>query len=56
MNNKLDFNELVENYYQPLYRYGMSLARNKEEASDLVQQTFLLWGEKGHQLRDQTQS
>jgi RNA polymerase sigma-70 factor (ECF subfamily) len=32
----------------------MSLARNKEEASDLVQQTFLLWGEKGHQLRDLT--
>lgn len=54
MSHKLDFGELVDNYYQPLYRYAMSLARNTEEASDLVQQTYLLWGEKGHQLRDLT--
>jgi RNA polymerase sigma-70 factor (ECF subfamily) len=52
--SKLDFGELVENYYQALFRYGMSLSRNVEEASDLVQQTFLLWAEKGHQLRDLT--
>ena len=40
--NKLDFQELVSTYYQPLYRFAYSLARNADEASDLTQQTFLI--------------
>jgi RNA polymerase sigma-70 factor (ECF subfamily) len=48
----LDFEELVENYYTPLYRFALSLARHESEAGDLVQQTFFLWASKGHQLRD----
>ena len=34
--NDLDFQDLVSNYYQPLYRFAYSLARNAEEASDLA--------------------
>lgn len=34
--NDLDFQDLVSNYYRPLYRFAYSLARNAEEASDLA--------------------
>ncbi len=47
-----DFQKLVDDYYEPLFRFGMSLAKNQEVASDLTQQTFFLWASKGHQLRD----
>jgi RNA polymerase sigma-70 factor (ECF subfamily) len=48
----LDFEALARQYYQPLYRFALSLARNESDASDLVQQTFLIWARKGHSLRD----
>jgi RNA polymerase sigma-70 factor, ECF subfamily len=48
----LDFDELVELYYAPLYRFAMSLTRTETDAADLVQDTFLAWAAKGHQLRD----
>ncbi|HEY2713547.1 MAG TPA: RNA polymerase sigma factor [Chthoniobacterales bacterium] len=48
----LDFEKLVEDFYLPLYRFAFSLSRQESEASDLTQQTFLLWASKGHQLRD----
>ncbi len=47
-----DFHQLVENHYQELYRFGFSLAKNESDAADLAQQTFLVWAEKGHALRD----
>lgn len=50
--NDLDFETLARQYYQPLYRFGLSLARNESDASDLVQQTFLIWAKKGDSLRD----
>ena len=50
----LKFEDLVSDYYQPLYRFGYSLAKNEHEASDLVQQTFFIYAEKGHSLRDQS--
>jgi RNA polymerase sigma-70 factor, ECF subfamily len=50
----LDFATLARQYYQPLYRFGLSLARNESDASDLVQQTFLIWAKKGSSLRDPT--
>ena len=53
-NDELDFQELVSNFYQPLYRFGYSLARNAEEASDLTQQTFLIWAKKGSTLKDKS--
>ncbi len=48
----LDFEKLVEDYYMPLYRFGLSLSRRGSDAADLTQQTFFLWASKGHQLRD----
>lgn len=48
----LDFRQLVEEYYAPLYRFGYSLAKNEHEASDLTQQTFAIYAEKGSSLRD----
>jgi len=48
------FEEIVAAYYQPLYRFGLSLTQRTAEASDLVQETFFLWASKGHQLRDKT--
>ena len=48
----LDFASLAREYYKPLYRFGLSLARNESDASDLVQQTFLIWAKKGDSLRD----
>jgi RNA polymerase sigma-70 factor (ECF subfamily) len=50
----LNFERLVEVYYVPLYRFAMSLARTESDAGDLVQDTFLAWAAKGHQLRDKT--
>lgn len=50
----LDFATLAREYYKPLYRFGLSLARNESDASDLVQQTFLIWARKGDSLRDPT--
>ncbi len=50
----LDFKQLVEDYYMPLYRFALSLSRKEADAADLTQQTFFLWASKGHQLRDST--
>lgn len=48
----LDFQSLVDLHYGPLYRFAMSLTRTESDACDLVQQTFLIWATKGHQLQD----
>ncbi len=47
-----DFTQLVRDHYQPLYRFALSLAKNEADASDLVQQTFLIWARKGGMLRE----
>ena len=51
-NNPLDFNSLVQDYYASLYRFAYSLAKNEEDASDLTQQVFFVWAQKGSSLRD----
>ncbi|HZR17895.1 MAG TPA: RNA polymerase sigma factor [Verrucomicrobiae bacterium] len=51
---ELNFERLVEIHYGPLFRFAMSLTRTDADASDLVQDTFLAWAAKGHQLRDHT--
>ena len=48
----LNFEAIVTAYYQPLYRFGYSLAKNEHEAGDLAQQTFFIYAEKGSSLRD----
>ena len=50
--HNLDFKELVEKYYTPLFRFAYSLAKNEYDASDLTQQVFYIWAEKGSSLRD----
>ena len=51
-NPAINFEKLVSDYYQSLYRFGYSLAKNEHEAGDLTQQTFFIYAEKGHSLRD----
>lgn len=52
MHSDLTFEELVDRFSEPLFRFAMSLTRTTMDAEDLVQQTFLTWAEKGHQLHD----
>jgi RNA polymerase sigma factor (sigma-70 family) len=47
-----DFETLVEQHYRRLYQFAYNLTHDEAEASDLTQQTFLKWANKGHQLRD----
>jgi len=44
----------VDQYYGPLYRFALSLTHSEAHASDLVQETFLIWATRGHQLKDAT--
>lgn len=46
------FQRLVDQYYGPLYRFALSLTHSEAHAGDLVQDTFLTWATKGHQLKD----
>lgn len=48
----IDFDQLVVDYYQNLYRFAFSLAKNEADATDLTQQTFYRFATKGHQLKD----
>lgn len=51
-----EFEDLVDAHYQALYRFGMSLVRDPDLASDLVQETFCIWAAKGHQLQDRSKA
>jgi RNA polymerase sigma factor (sigma-70 family) len=52
MNSTVEFNQLVSEHYQPLYRFAMSLTRAESDALDLTQHTYYIWAKKGHQVRD----
>ena len=52
MSAESKFDELVNRYYRDLYRFGFSLTRSEADAADLTQQTFYIWANKGHQLRE----
>ena len=52
MTGHLDFEALVAQYYAPLYQFAYSLTRSESDACDLTQETFYIWAEKGHQLKD----
>jgi len=47
-----DFEQIVSQHYESLYRFALGLTRAEADACDLTQQTFYLWATKGHQLRD----
>jgi len=52
MRDRPDFQHLVDLHYASLYRFALSLTRSESDAGDLVQDTFLTWAAKGHQLRE----
>lgn len=47
-----DFEHIVNTWYDPLYRFALSLARNTEDALDLTQSTFARYAEKGRHVND----
>ena len=51
-----EFSQLVDAHYQALFRFALSLAKNPSDASDLTQQTFLIWAKRGHGLRDKSKA
>jgi RNA polymerase sigma factor (sigma-70 family) len=52
MNSADQFETMVSEHYEPLFRFAMSLTRAESDAWDLTQHTFYVWATKGHQLRD----
>lgn len=46
------FEAIVCEHYESLFRFAMSLTRAEYDAWDLTQQTFHVWAKKGHQLSD----
>lgn len=51
-----EFQTLVDEHYEALYRFAYSMAKNPDRASDLVQQTFCIWAQKNHQLKDRSKA
>jgi len=52
MSGDPEFENLVELYYRDLYRFGFSLTGSEVDATDLTQETFYIWANKRHQLRN----
>ena len=52
MNARDQFEVIVSQHYEGLFRFAISLSRSESDARDLTQQTFYVWATKGHQLRD----
>lgn len=52
MRGEVDFERLVREHHAALFRFALSMTRHEADAVDLVQDTFLRWAEKGHQLQD----
>jgi RNA polymerase sigma-70 factor (ECF subfamily) len=51
-----EFEQIVAQHYEPLYRFAYSLTRNQADACDLTQQTFYVWATKGHQVRERSKT
>jgi len=52
MNSEKQFEDMVREHYEPLFRFAIHLTRAEGDAKDLTQHTFYVWATKGHQLRD----
>ena len=48
----LQFEDVVERYYRPLYQFALSLTHSEADACDLTQHTCYTFRLKGEQLRD----
>lgn len=46
------FDEVVNAYYEPLYRFALSLSHSAPDAADLTQRAFERFSEKGETLRE----
>jgi RNA polymerase sigma-70 factor, ECF subfamily len=46
------FEDAVNAYYEPLYRFALSLSRSEADAADLTQRAFERFGEKAGSLRE----
>jgi RNA polymerase sigma-70 factor (ECF subfamily) len=51
-----DFEEAVNLHYEPMYRFGLSLTRSEDDASELTQEAFYRYAEKGRSLRDKSKT
>jgi RNA polymerase sigma-70 factor (ECF subfamily) len=51
-----EFEQIVSEHYESLYRFALSLTRAEADAQDLTQETFYVWANKGHQLRDRSKA
>jgi RNA polymerase sigma factor (sigma-70 family) len=49
---KIDLQAIVTDHYAALYRFGLALAKNEAEASDLTQETFLILAKYQEQIRE----
>lgn len=38
-----EFEELVDDYHQPLYQFAFSLSGSTDQAADLVEQAYVIW-------------
>lgn len=56
MSTDSEFSDLICAWYDPLYRFALSLAHNEDDAQDLTQATFLKWAKKGDTLRDRSKA
>jgi RNA polymerase sigma factor (sigma-70 family) len=48
----LDYEDAVERFYQPLYRFAFGLTGNQSDAADLTQETYRALLLKGRQVRE----
>jgi len=50
-----DFEQIVSQYYEPLYRFALSLTRREDRRARILRSKHsYIWATKGHQLRDQS--
>ncbi len=49
-----EFEQIVQQFYEPLYRFAYCLTRAEADACDLTQHAFYIWATKSHQLRDRS--
>jgi len=51
-----DFEDLVNRYYEDLFRFAYSLAKGEADAADLTQETFYIFAQKGNQINDRAKA
>lgn len=51
-----EFELVVNDYYQDLYRFAFSLSKNEADAVDLTQQTFYRFATKGDTIREKSKT